>query len=196
MPKAKTAIRDQIIDATLGLAGDEGWRMVSIATICEKTKIDKAAFYREFDHPAAVIAAYSRRVSADILVTAGPFSEDDSPRDRLFDVLMQRFDLAVKHKSGLKAVLESAPFDPALGLTLACMLPTAMRRTLTAADIDTHGPLGLIRIKGLAAIYLSTLRIWINDDSPDMAKTMAHLDKALAKAEKLANFIDRPRKAG
>ncbi len=191
MPKAKTAIRDKIIDVTLQLAADHGWRGVSVAAICEKVKIEKNGFYREFDHPAAVIAAYSRKVSADILAASGDFSEEDSPRDRLFDVLMQRFDAAAPYKAGLKAVLEGVRFDPVLGLTLACTLPSAMKRTLQAAHIGTSGAPGILRSKGLAVIYLSALRVWVTDDSPDMAKTMPHLDKALGRAERLANVIER-----
>jgi hypothetical protein len=60
---------------------------------------------------------------------------------------------------------------------------------LEAARISSSGVKGLIRTKGLAAIYLATLRIWLRDDSPDMAKTMASLDGHLRRVEALAGRL-------
>jgi hypothetical protein len=38
-------------------------------------------------------------------------------------------------------------------------------------------------------IYLSTLRVWLRDDSTDMAKAMAHLDQRLRQAERLVGYL-------
>ena len=51
---------------------------------------------------------------------------------------------------------------------------------------------GIIRVKGLAAIYLSVLRVWLNDDSEDMAQTMSALDRALRRAEFLLGLCRLP----
>jgi hypothetical protein len=45
-----------------------------------------------------------------------------------------------------------------------------------------------MQVLGLKAAYLSAWRVWRVDDSDDMAKTMAALDKALAYAERAAKF--------
>jgi ubiquinone biosynthesis protein COQ9 len=54
-----------------------------------------------------------------------------------------------------------------------------------------------LRLKGLSAIYLSAIRVWLRDDSEDMAKTMAHLDKQLARVDNLVGRLKsyRPRRA-
>jgi hypothetical protein len=44
---------------------------------------------------------------------------------------------------------------------------------------------GALRAKGLMAINLATLRVWLRDDSADMAKTMAALDGYLRRVESL-----------
>jgi hypothetical protein len=41
----------------------------------------------------------------------------------------------------------------------------------------------------LTALYLYTVRTWIEDDSEDMAKTMAALDKNLERAEGVINSL-------
>ena len=56
---------------------------------------------------------------------------------------------------------------------------------LEAAHISASGMAGIVRTKGLAAIYLAVMPVWLNDDSEDMAATMATLDKRLGQAESL-----------
>jgi hypothetical protein len=56
---------------------------------------------------------------------------------------------------------------------------------LAAAGLDASGPMGRLRRKGLAVIYLNTLRIWLRDDSEDASETMATLDKELLRVERL-----------
>jgi hypothetical protein len=48
-----------------------------------------------------------------------------------------------------------------------------------------------LRVKGLSAVYLHGLRAWFRDDSPDKAKTMAALDRALGQADRLAGWAQR-----
>jgi hypothetical protein len=43
----------------------------------------------------------------------------------------------------------------------------------------------------MAAVYGSALRAWLKDESADMGKTMAALDRALGHAESLVRFIGR-----
>ncbi|MFX7212929.1 hypothetical protein ABTI51_18345, partial [Acinetobacter baumannii] len=57
---------------------------------------------------------------------------------------------------------------------------------LEAAGLDSGGLAGIARRKGLGLIYLDVLRTWRDDDSVDMARTMAVLDKRLKRAEALA----------
>jgi hypothetical protein len=39
---------------------------------------------------------------------------------------------------------------------------------------------------GLTGVWLATIRAWARDDSPDMGATMAALDSALDRAERIA----------
>jgi hypothetical protein len=41
----------------------------------------------------------------------------------------------------------------------------------------------------LNALWLNALRTWMRDDSDDMAKTMATLDRGLGRAERLSRFL-------
>jgi hypothetical protein len=61
---------------------------------------------------------------------------------------------------------------------------------LTAAGIGAAGPRGMIRAQGLAALFASVLRTWVNDDDPGQARTMAALDRALGRGQRLVGFLD------
>ena len=60
---------------------------------------------------------------------------------------------------------------------------------LEIANIKTTGIVGALRVKGLAAVWLATLRAWRHDESPDMAATMAALDRNLGHAERVARRL-------
>jgi ubiquinone biosynthesis protein COQ9 len=67
-----------------------------------------------------------------------------------------------------------------------------MAAMLEAAGISAGGLAGIIRAKGLTAVYLTALGAWLKDDSEDKARTMAALDKALGRAEFFAGGFRRP----
>ena len=55
---------------------------------------------------------------------------------------------------------------------------------LTAAGIGASGPRGMVRAQGLALLFGSVLRTWVNDDDPGLARTMAALDRALGRGQR------------
>jgi hypothetical protein len=61
---------------------------------------------------------------------------------------------------------------------------------LTAADIGASGPKGMIRAQGLAMLFGQVLRTWVDDDDPGLAKTMAALDRGLARGQRWSGFLD------
>jgi hypothetical protein len=62
-----------------------------------------------------------------------------------------------------------------------------MALSLQAAGVSAEGCAGAAKAKALAVIQLNASRVWMNDDDPGLARTMAALDKGLARAEKLAS---------
>ena len=64
----------------------------------------------------------------------------------------------------------------------------SMAWMVEAAGLSSAGLSGAVRTEGLALVYLNALRVWLADDTEDMAKTMAALDWGLRQAEMLMHL--------
>ena len=126
----------------------------------------------------------------DQAVTAGTVpGQGGTPRDRIFDVLMRRIDAMQPHRAGLVRLLEELRTEPGLALCLLASLPRSMARLLDAAEIESSGLFGALRVQGVTAVWLATVRAWVEDDSVDLGPTMAALDRALDRAEQVARSL-------
>jgi AcrR family transcriptional regulator len=185
--QAADASPDRIIDATMDLIAGRGWRNLSLADIAAATGLSLAQLYAVFPSKRAVLAAFERRVNEQTL--SGAAGADESIRDRLFDLVMRRLDALAPHKPAIRALVRDLPRDPAVVLCGGPRFLNAMRWMAESAGVETGGIGGVLRVKGLAAVYLCTLRAWLNDDSPDNTKTLAALDRALKQAEFFARSL-------
>lgn len=176
----------RVVDCTLTLAAERGWRRVGLAEIAAAAKLSLAELYRLYPSRQAILARFVRRI--DEAVLAAGAAEGDTPRERLFDVLMRRFEALRPYKAGLEAILRASGADPWAVLCGGPRLLRSLGWMLEAAGIASHGLFGRVRAKGLAVVYLATLRVWLADDTPDMSRTMAALDKHLGRAEALAGL--------
>jgi hypothetical protein len=104
---------------------------------------------------------------------------------------MRRFDILTPQKAGLREILRSYPLDAEAVLCGSLMLHTSAAWMLEAANLSSAGLRGFARTKVLAALYVSMLPIWFGDDSDDMARTMAVLDRRLKRLNSATNVLCR-----
>ena len=187
----KADIPDHVIDTALKLAAERSWHDLSLAEIAEAAGLPLSKVNAVFPSKSAILDAFSRRVDAAVLTGSEPDESEGSACDRLFDVLMRRFDALDPQKEALGNLLLDQARDPLAAVRGAKRLRRSMALMLEAARLSSSGLRGAVRIKGLALIYLSTLRIWLRDDSADMARTMAALDRRLHGAESLITRLRR-----
>lgn len=192
MTKAQTlplvgAVRERVIDTSLELVAERGWRETSVADVIAASGVTDGEFYREFDGLASVMVAASRRLNAAMMDARTDFEPEDSIRDRLFALIMAHFDAARPWKPAIFAMARSVPADPVLAATAGQALMALSARALDVAGVETSGPLGFARTNAfMMGVVLPVARVWLRDDSEDLAKTMAALDDSLARAEDIA----------
>ncbi len=195
----KKADRPQhVIKSALDLAAAGQWSSASLRDIAEAADLSIADLHALYPSKTAILKAYFASIDALVLATKFSFDEEDSPRDRLFDVLMRRFDVLAENRDGVIALLKALRRDPVSALCLAADFAGSMRWMLEAAGIKAVGPNGRLIVKGLAAVWLATLQVWQRDESEDMSRTMAALDKNLRRAERISAVLPsarRPRRS-
>ena len=188
MPR-KTDYPRLIVDNALELAAEKGWAQTSLSDIAAAAGLSLAALHGTYPSKTAIVAAYTTRVDEAVLNDIDSELADKSSRERLFDVLMKRFDAMNPHKQAVRSILRASTSDVEALARGPLSLYRSMRWMMEAANIPSSGVRGQLRIKGLALIYLAVLRIWFNDDSEDMSRTMASLDRQLHRAERLLGFL-------
>jgi AcrR family transcriptional regulator len=181
--------RQRIIDAFMALLAERPIEGIGLAEIAERAGVTLAELRDEFSSPLAVLAAHSKEIDRAVLAAADPDMVEESPRDRLFDVLMRRLDLLAPHKEAVRSLLRSARRNPPLALTLNAMAVRSQQWMLTASGIAASGPKGMLRSQGLALLFANVLRTWVEDDE-DQTLTLAALDRDLARGQRFAGLLD------
>lgn len=184
----------RIIDATMELIAGRGWRNIALADIAAASGLTLAQLYAIFPSKLAVLDAFERRINEKTL--EGSVEAEDSVRDRLFELIMRRLDALAPYKPALRALLNETVRDPSIALYTGPRFLNAMRWIGEAAGLETAGLGGILRVNGLAAVYLTTLRAWLDDDTPDNTRTMAVLDRALKRAELFVRSLPPLRRRG
>lgn len=182
--------REKIIAAFLNLLGAKRLEQIGFADIAETAGVTLAQLRGEFPSPLAILAAHVKSIDRALLDEDFSDVEEEPPRERLFDVLMRRLELLAPHREAVRSLLRSARRNPPLALFLNAMAVRSQQWMLTAAGINASGPRGMIRAQGLAALYSGVLRTWTHDDDPGLARTMAALDRSLARGQRFAGLLD------
>lgn len=188
MPR-KTDPRRRVVESAMRLAAERGWRDLTMAEIASAAGMTLSGLYPLFPGKPAILAELGRIADEVMLAEAGADDPGEAPRDRLFDVLMRRFDALSPYRPGIRRVLADLPGDPVSGLLLLPGIGRSMAWALEAAGLRSDGWRGLARIQGLGAVYARSFRVWLDDESPDLARTMADVDARLRRAERLASGL-------
>ncbi len=188
---------DKIDTALRDLIAERGWSAVTMAELADRAGIDLGALYEASgSRTRALIAAFDR-VDRQVL-EAGAADAGDTPRDRLFEIMMRRYDALVPWRAALKRLARELPFDPPSLLAVDVAAERSMARMLEAARLAGDGLAGQIRRRGLFAIHLAVLRAFVDDDSADLSATMKALDGRLKSIERWAEMLERftPKRPG
>jgi AcrR family transcriptional regulator len=186
-PKAE---RERIIESFMDLLGRKPIEKIGFAEIATAADASLSQLRGIFGSKLAILAGHIKEIDRHVLAGGDAEIAEESPRERLFDVLMRRIELLEPRKAAVRSLLRSCRRDPGLAFALNGLAVRSQRWMLTAADIDAAGPRGMARAQGLAVLLASVLRTWVNDDDPGHARTMAALDRALARGQRLSGFLD------
>jgi AcrR family transcriptional regulator len=183
------ADRDRIIDAFMTLLAEKAFETIELAEIAKRSGVTLSALRNEFGSKFSILAAYVKAIDRKVLEDGDADMAGEPPRERLFDVLMRRLEELSPDRAAIRSLMRSARRYPNLALALNGLAVKSQQWMLTAANLNAAGPQGVARAQGLALLFASVLPTFV-DDEEDGAKTMAALDRALGRGERLSGFLD------
>ncbi|HYL48132.1 MAG TPA: hypothetical protein VET84_02090 [Stellaceae bacterium] len=183
-PRRRAASGDaegRVVEAALELAASQGWRQTTLTEVARAAGLSLADLHARLCSRGAILAACVRYFD-QIALAGPPADKDEKPKDRLFDLLMRRFEALKPHRKAVRSMAWDSIGDPAALLALKRLLGS-MGWMLEAAGVPTAGIAGLARRRILLLAYMSVLVVFVRDDSSDLGKTMAALDRRLSLIE-------------
>ncbi|MEO1405508.1 MAG: hypothetical protein AAFV54_03330 [Pseudomonadota bacterium] len=179
--KPKKSLLDLSLEAAIKLASESRWQDISFREIADEAGLHLTDLYGVTDKAKLVSAL---EPWADKAMSAEKADISETPRERLFDAIMRRFEHMETERSGVLSMIQARDRTPR-GIA---KLVIARRKTadwaMTAGSVDTGDALrmGAMRI-GLIRIIARTETAWKSDDAGDYARTMATLDAGLVEME-------------
>ncbi len=183
MSNLDASVRRDLARAALAVAGARPWAHITLADLAREAGRPLTDFYGATLGEAVECAeeAFDRAI-AEGLDTLDP---NQSVRDRLFDLIMKRFEAMEPHRAAIVAMEPGQDRDPlALGAAHQRHVRCA-RWILALAGLEADHMTGQARAQGLAVIIGQARAAWRADTDGDFAKTMASLDKNLRRAEEM-----------
>src|SRR5207244_2901686 len=117
----------------------------------------------------------------------------DSARDRLFNIIMARYDALRPYREAFVSIVYAAVRDLPTAWVLACTTRRSLSWMLAGAGIPHTGIDGELKIQAVGGVLLATFWTWAHDDTDDMSATMASVDRALRNAERIGGWMRLPR---
>lgn len=180
---SNSAFDTALVNAAFALGAAKGWRHVSAPAAAHYAGLDLARARMAFPCTGAILTGCGRM--ADEAALTGVLAEG-SVRDKLFDILLRRFDFLQGNRAGVLALLKFLPACPPLAVLLAQRNLASMGWLLQGAGVDATGLRGALKRRGLLLVWAYGMQAWARDESADLSATMAAVDKALAHAEGFA----------
>lgn len=182
--------RDRVIEAFMNLLAEQSFEQIGLGEIAARADVTLPELRNMFGSTIAILAAHMKNVDRAVLAGDTADLAEEPPRERLFDVLMRRLELLAPHRAAIRSLSRSAMCNPGLALALNALAVRSQQWMLTAADIGASGPKGMMRAQGLAVLFAGVLRTWVHDDDEGLARTMAALDRALARGQVWSGVLD------
>jgi len=187
---ARNNIPDAIVDAALALAAERPWEEVRLTDIAQKAGVSLSDLRAAYDGKLDILAAFTRRIDQAVLDNIDPDLDVEPLHDRLFDVLMSRFDALNPYREAVRSIVAAFERRPGDLMSWNPVAVRSMTWMLEAAGIDTGGRLAGVAAQGLAVAFARTVRVWLKDEDEGMARTMVELDRRLSEGERWMRRLD------
>ena len=182
------ATEPDLLQTAMTLIAERGYAAYSRTELARAAGVPLTTVYAELPDRAALLRALGARLDRAMLGVEPGELDGMTARERLFELIMRRLDAMAPFKEGLKVMGREAQADLEVIMTTMANLGRATGWLLDAAGTGLTGWRKGLGAQLLAALYVRVFNVWLKDDSPEMATTLAELDRRLNQLDRLASW--------
>ncbi len=190
MALTREEIIEKGVQAALELAGTRAWSALTLSDIAAASGLTLNDF-----HGVASVESLAEAAERhfDKAMSGEGIDLDETPRERLFDVIMLRFEAMEERRAGVLSLVHYRENSPLrLARHLAARKASA-DWALVSAGLDGADQVVPRDIRSVAVAYAMAQaeRAWRKETDPGFARTMSKLDEELRKLEDGAGRFSR-----
>ena len=176
--------KEKLITLGFKLIEKKGWKYFSLKSLAKANKSDLETIKIFFRNKSQFLESFSEMIDNKVLadIDKEEFNKN-SIKDNLFELIMLRFENLNNYKTGLKILLSDLKKSPVELKKIVKKVLDSMDLFLEIANVKNNYLMDFIKVNIIFIIYSYVFKVWLGDQSPEMSKTMAELDKWLSEAE-------------
>ena len=176
--------KEKLIILGFKLIEKKGWSYFSLKSLAKENKSDLESIKIFFKNKSQFLESFSEMIDNRVLanIDKDEFNKN-SIKDNLFELIMLRFENLNHYKTGLKILLSDLKKSPVELKKIMKKVLDSMDLFLEIANVKNNYFMDFIKVNIIFIIYSYVFNVWLDDQSSEMSKTMAELDKWLSKAE-------------
>ena len=182
--------KNQLIDASFKIIEDKGWDNFTLKKLSEKKNLDINSINQLLRSKKHLLKEFSKMIDFKV---EKEFSfedlHDSSTKDNLFELIMLRLEYMQPYKAALKSIIFSIKKQPGMLRSVSNNVLDSLDFYLELTKAYDKSFFDLFKKKSILLIYSYIFKIWLDDNTEELSKTMSELDKLLTFSERLANNI-------
>lgn len=177
--------RTGVVKALMRLASDRPWSDIELIDVAREAGVTLGDMRDLFPSKGAILDGFTRMIDKTVIAGTTEDLVGEPARERIFDVIMRRLDAMTPYREAMRRIAYALRGDLGSMAALNRSALNSARYMLAAAGVPTEGPLGFVKLQGLVIAQANVLSVWVDDDDPSLAKTMAKLDSELGRGERV-----------
>ncbi|OJX09855.1 MAG: hypothetical protein BGO77_05425 [Caedibacter sp. 37-49] len=180
-------LHSKTVETALEMLKDTSWDALTMEALAAKMSLTPIQLYTLFPTRCDLLKGIVQLLDEKMISLYQEGKESLSLHEKLFDIIMCRFEALESYKKALKNIFLTVWRDPISFPSGIFSGFHSMRLILETVGVPVEGIKGGLNIKILSFFYLYTLKIWFEDETQDMAKTLAQVDQGL---KNIIDFIN------
>ena len=184
-------IKYKILKEAIHLIETIGWKDFSISKLSRIRNIEIHQIKFFFKTKTSILKEFTKMIDESVLEEISIEDlESCSTKDNLFEFIMLRFEKLEPYKIMLKKFLIDIKSQPIVLKTISKQISNSLDLYLELSNAKNNYFIDQIKLNTFFLMYAYIFKIWLEDDSTEMNRTMAELDKWLSKAEMYSKKIN------